>query len=126
MDYGRAAELDKGPGRNLSRLQRADCLARAGDLARAGAELAETLQQASKPTAVFLYDAACVHGMLAGKEKDSGRAETHAARAVALLRQAIAAGYKAAAHMKKDPDLDPRRPRADFKPLLADRHPKAQ
>jgi hypothetical protein len=37
-----------------------------------------------------------------------------------LLRQAVAKGYKAAAHMKKDADLDALRGRDDFKMLVAE------
>ena len=39
---------------------------------------------------------------------------------MALLKQAVAKGYKDAAHMKKDKDLDPLREREDFKQLLAE------
>jgi tetratricopeptide (TPR) repeat protein/tRNA A-37 threonylcarbamoyl transferase component Bud32 len=49
-----------------------------------------------------------------------GTKEKYAARAVELLRQAVARGYKDAAHMKKDTDLDALRPRDDFQKLLAD------
>ena len=37
-----------------------------------------------------------------------------------LLQQAVKAGFKNAAHMKKDSDLDPLRDRDDFKKLLAE------
>jgi tetratricopeptide (TPR) repeat protein/tRNA A-37 threonylcarbamoyl transferase component Bud32 len=47
-------------------------------------------------------------------------AKAHADRALAALRQAVARGYKDVAHLKKDPDLDPLRDRADFRRLLAD------
>ena len=40
-------------------------------------------------------------------------------RAMAWLRQAIAAGYNNLALMKKDSDLDALRDRADFQELLA-------
>jgi hypothetical protein len=36
------------------------------------------------------------------------------------LRDAVAKGYKDAAHMKKDTDLDPLRSREDFKKLVAE------
>jgi hypothetical protein len=36
-----------------------------------------------------------------------------------LLRQAVKAGYKDAAQMKKDTDLDPIREREEFKKLMA-------
>jgi hypothetical protein len=37
-----------------------------------------------------------------------------------MLRDAVAKGYKDAAHMKKDSDLDPLRKRDDFQKLLAE------
>jgi hypothetical protein len=46
-------------------------------------------------------------------------AEEYAARAVELLRQAVAKGFKNAAHMKKDRELDALRDREDFKRLVA-------
>jgi hypothetical protein len=42
---------------------------------------------------------------------------------VALLRRAVQAGYRDAAHMWKDPDLDALRGREDFKKLLAELTP---
>ena len=38
--------------------------------------------------------------------------------AVAMLRAAVAKGYKDAAHLKQDKDLDALREREDFKTLL--------
>ena len=39
---------------------------------------------------------------------------------MAWLQKAVAAGFKNAAHMKKDADLDAVRARADFKKLMAE------
>jgi hypothetical protein len=52
-------------------------------------------------------------------------AQQYADRAVALLRQAVAKGYKDVAHLKKDADLDGLRRRPDFQQLLADLEAKA-
>jgi hypothetical protein len=41
-------------------------------------------------------------------------------QALAMLRTAVARGYKDAAHMKEDKDLDPLRGRGDFQKLLAE------
>jgi TPR repeat protein len=41
-------------------------------------------------------------------------------KAMAWLTKAVAAGYKDAAHMKKDTDLDFLRDREDFQKLLAE------
>jgi hypothetical protein len=40
--------------------------------------------------------------------------------AMKLLRAAVSKGYKDAAHMKKDTDLDPLRQREDFQKLVAE------
>jgi tetratricopeptide (TPR) repeat protein/tRNA A-37 threonylcarbamoyl transferase component Bud32 len=75
------------------------------------------------------YNAACYLSRcvaLAGKNAqlaEHGRRELahgYADRAVALLRQAVARGYKDAAHMRDDPDLQPLRGREDFKKLAAE------
>jgi len=48
------------------------------------------------------------------------QANAEADHAMASLKQAVTAGYKDAAHMKKDKDLDSLRAREDFKKLVAD------
>ena len=45
-------------------------------------------------------------------------ARSYADRALAMLGQAVAKGYKDAAHMKKDTDLDPLRSHPEFQELL--------
>jgi len=45
-------------------------------------------------------------------------AKDDADRALQWLHKAVQAGYKDAAHIKKDPDLDPLREREDFQKLL--------
>jgi hypothetical protein len=49
-----------------------------------------------------------------------------AARAVELLRQAVAKGYRDVADMKKQPHLDSLRARADFRQLLAELEAKSK
>jgi eukaryotic-like serine/threonine-protein kinase len=117
LDYGRAAELDGGPRRTDWSLERGLGLARAGLPAKAASE-AEELLHVGKLDAWQLYDAACVFGLCAGGQPAAR--EQHAARAIELLRQAVAKGYKNVAHMKKDSDLDALRGRADFQQLLAE------
>src|SRR5262249_30800344 len=46
-------------------------------------------------------------------------ATDYADRAMTLLKQAVAHGYKDAAQMRRDPDLRPLRTREDFRKLLA-------
>jgi hypothetical protein len=65
-----------------------------------------------------LYGCACVHALAAGAVKaDPALAERYAARAVALLRQAVAASFGDADTMSKDPDLQSLHGRSDFQEL---------
>ena len=90
---------------------------------RATAEMWEKL---NRTDAGSLYNAACFRAVAASVQAktpgaDAARlAQDDADRAMQWLHQAAQAGYKDAAHMKKDPDLDPLRERADFKKLFAE------
>jgi tetratricopeptide (TPR) repeat protein len=75
------------------------------------------------------YDAACfLSRSVPLAEKDPKLSEarrkelvkSYADQAMNLLRQAVAKGYKDAAHMKKDTDLDPICNREDFKRLIGE------
>jgi tetratricopeptide (TPR) repeat protein len=73
-----------------------------------------------------LYKAACFRAATASllraadKSPEAAReVDAESNRAMIRLRQAVAAGYKDAAHMKKDIDLDSVRGREDFKKLVA-------
>jgi serine/threonine-protein kinase len=112
-DWERAIELDDGRQWPYFRLQRAVSLARAGEHEPALRQAEELLRQ-EKLAATTLYDLACVHALCAAASKQ----EEPAARAVELLRQAVAKGYKDVARLKKDSDLDSLRPRDDFRQLL--------
>jgi tetratricopeptide (TPR) repeat protein len=84
-----------------------------------------------KPTSpINLYNAACGYTLCVSATardrppeklsvEERAARERYAARAVAVLRQAVEKGYKDLAHMQKDADLDPLRARDDFKKLLA-------
>ena len=50
----------------------------------------------------------------------------YADQAMAMLRDAVAKGYKDVADMKKDTDLDPLRQREDFKALVAELEQQAK
>jgi hypothetical protein len=54
---------------------------------------------------------------LAGSDEEK---EKRARRAIQLLRQAVGKGFKDAALVKRDTDLDALRERDDFKKLLAE------
>jgi serine/threonine-protein kinase len=126
-DWEQALALNhEKPRDGWFRLQRAASLARAGQQAQATAAVDEVLQRGNTNSGT-LYDAACVYALAAAQAaKDappntsSLGAEQYARRAMTLLRQAVQKGYKDAAHMKKDSDLDPLRQRADFQKLLQD------
>jgi serine/threonine protein kinase len=64
-----------------------------------------------------LYNIACYHAVMVPKSMDPLQ---QADRAMAWLKQAVAAGYKHAETMKKDTDLAALRDRDDFKQLLAE------
>jgi tetratricopeptide (TPR) repeat protein/tRNA A-37 threonylcarbamoyl transferase component Bud32 len=79
-----------------------------------------------------LYRSACFRSVTAAVIQATNQtpggtkeAETQANLAVAWLQKAAAAGYKNAATLKKDQDLEVLRPRADFKKLLADMETRA-
>ncbi len=128
-DWDRVIELDGG---NAGfRLERALALARAEDHARAAAE-ANALARGEALQGDTLYDLARVYALassavrrdanLSAGDRDN-LARQHAARAVALLGRAKAAGYyQGPRHLKAlrtSPDLEPLRSRDDFKKLLA-------
>jgi serine/threonine protein kinase/tetratricopeptide (TPR) repeat protein len=119
-DWDQALTLNGVPAAEpFIRRGRALTLARAGEHAKAVAE-ADFLAEAKDATGATLYDLACICALAATAVKDDARLPEHyAARAVALLCQAVAKGWKDAAHMKKDPDLDALRDREDFQQLLA-------
>jgi serine/threonine-protein kinase len=120
QDLDRALELDAGPARPFLRLQRAFSLAHAGDHTQAVSE-ADALAQAKDVNADMLYDLACVCSLASAAVKNDAKlADRYAARAVDLLRQAVAKGFKDVEHLKKDSDLDPLRGRDDFKKLVAE------
>jgi tetratricopeptide (TPR) repeat protein len=86
---------------------------------------AEMWEKRNLHSAGELYDAARHRAVTAAvqaeaKGDDAELAKQDADRAMAWLKQAVAAGYKDAAHMKKDKDLDALREREDFTSLLTE------
>jgi tetratricopeptide (TPR) repeat protein len=130
QDWGRALELAAGPARPFLRLQKALALAHAGDHAQADAEAdaeADALAEAKDVNAGTLYDLACVYSLSSAAVKsDAKLADRYAARAVELLRQAVAKGWKDIDHLKEDTDLDPLRSRDDYRKLLKELEEKAK
>jgi tetratricopeptide (TPR) repeat protein/tRNA A-37 threonylcarbamoyl transferase component Bud32 len=104
----------------------ADTLVHLGDHAAAAAAAGRLAEMTVDPPN-DLYNAACFLTRcvpLAAKDdklpatKRKELAQEYADRAMATLRQAAAHGYRGAAHVQKDPDLDPLRSRDDFRRLL--------
>jgi serine/threonine protein kinase/tetratricopeptide (TPR) repeat protein len=89
---------------------------------RQTAAMWEKLNRAGSP-----YVAACMRAVTAAvlraadpSPAGAKQADAEAEQAMAWLKQAVAAGYKDAAHMEKDGDLDALRDREDFQKLLAE------
>jgi serine/threonine-protein kinase len=117
-DWDRALALDDGSRRTVLRLGRADTLARTGDAAKTLAA-ADGLAAASDLSAGNRYDLACVYALAAAKVP-TAEVDGVAAKAVAALRRAFAAGYGNVPQMLRDAYLAPLRRRADYAALLWD------
>jgi tetratricopeptide (TPR) repeat protein len=94
----------------------------------AAALAADDLARIALDPALDSYNAACyLSRCVTLAEKDAKLpqvrreelAKSYGDRAIELLRQAIARGYKDARHMKEDSDLEPLHSRADFQQLVA-------
>jgi hypothetical protein len=84
-------------------------------------------EKLNRADANSLYNAACMRAVTAAMLRAADpspvgakQADAEAEQAMAWLKQAVAAGFKDAAHMEKDKDLDALRGREDFKKLLAE------
>jgi serine/threonine protein kinase/tetratricopeptide (TPR) repeat protein len=94
-----------------------------------GVRTAETCRDLGWDAPADAYNAACAlsqcvaivskHNKLDDKQRKEA-AQFYGDAAMKLLHEAVSKGYKDAAHMKKDTDLDPLRQREDFKKLVAD------
>jgi serine/threonine-protein kinase len=81
---------------------------------------AEELARSPQANLEVVYNCACVYAQAAAAVKDPDAIERYAARAVALLREAVARGFRNAAHLRLDSDLTPLRKRDDFRKVLAE------
>jgi serine/threonine protein kinase/Tfp pilus assembly protein PilF len=118
-DWDRAFALAEGVLGPLCCLWRAEYRAYLGEHRKATAE-AEAILQVSPPDADVLASAAYVFAAAAGKAGDGALGEAYAARAMALLKDAVTKGYQDVADLKQDPNLERLRARADFQKLVAD------
>ena len=114
-DWDKAIELSPQQEQPTYRTSRATSRINAGQVAEAVAEVAELTKQPSW-SAPQWYDFACVYAVAGGKSTD--KRKEYADRAMELLQKAVKGGYKDAAHMAKDTDLDALRGRDDFKKLM--------
>jgi serine/threonine-protein kinase len=137
-DWDRAAELEEDDyHQDLARLGRLGALARSGKPTQATAELAAILKKWPDEPLVT-YRAALVNALASattpagpGKTEAERRkpADELAARAVELLRKAVAQQYLTPTHfekMQRDPDLDALRSRPDFIKLMKDLEAQAK
>jgi tetratricopeptide (TPR) repeat protein len=121
-DWDRVIKLSAKPEEPGLRAARANSHVRAGQVADAVADVA-ALAKISSWNAGQLYDFACIYAVASGKV--AGKKQEYSARAMELLHKAVHAGFKDAAHIKQDSDLDALRDRDDFKKLLAGLEAKA-
>jgi serine/threonine protein kinase/Flp pilus assembly protein TadD len=124
QDWDRAVELSPPREQAGVRASRATARVNAGQVAEAVAEIAE-LTKSSAWSAGQWYDFACVYALACAKS--AARKQEYADRAMELLRRAVQAGWRNAAHMRQDTDLDPLWGRDDFQQLLRelDKQPAA-
>jgi serine/threonine-protein kinase len=89
----------------------------------------QLLQALTDPDAELLANLACAHALLGRPAGRGGPVPTpaeqaecrmHANQAIDALRRAIAAGYKDAAKLRRDPAVQPLRGRPDFQLLMMD------
>lgn len=129
-DWDRVVELDETPNAWVHRALRMLALARAGEHARAVAEV-KALEQEPKVSADRLFELArgCALSMAAANSDNrlsaaerAALAERYGSQAVALLQKLEDQGYfRDAGHaqaLRTDPDLRPLRDREDFRRLL--------
>jgi tetratricopeptide (TPR) repeat protein len=130
-DLDRALRLADTPAQRFAlAAQRGVLLGRQGKHAEAAAAVAAADSSAASRGA--LYDLACVYALCsAAALRDAKLAEAerrrlseeYASRAVAVLREAAAKGFRDAEHVKTDSDLDALRGRDDYRKLLAELTP---
>jgi serine/threonine protein kinase len=124
-DLDQAQPLAASGQKDYLRTVRAFAVARTGDHAQAVAE-AETVLKAKTPTAQALANAAGLYALAAAAARADTqlplaerepRAEAHASRAIALLREALAKGYQPDTPLRDDADFAALGARADFQEL---------
>jgi tetratricopeptide (TPR) repeat protein len=115
-DWDRVIELSPQAEQSRYRAERAVARIQAGQVTEAVAEVA-ALTKSYHWNAEQWYDFACVYAVASASSAD--KKQEYADRAMELLHRAVKAGWKDAAQMRKDTDLDSLRTREDFRELLA-------
>jgi tetratricopeptide (TPR) repeat protein len=115
-EWERALGLD--PSRSaVFRIERACALARSGDHVQATQAVEAVVKE--RQDQVNLYNAASAYALsVAAVAKGSPLAERYGDRAMALLRQAIAAGFRGFGLLFDEVNLEPIRQREDFQQLI--------
>jgi tetratricopeptide (TPR) repeat protein len=114
-DWDRAAAADDGEYTELISMNRAECLARIGHGGEAVAAADDLLARPNVGKAQLLFQCGRVYALASAQP----RSDALAARAVATLRRAFAAGYPDPTQIAGD-DFTPLRDRPDFVGLLWD------
>jgi serine/threonine protein kinase/tetratricopeptide (TPR) repeat protein len=121
-EWAIAMELSPENEQFKVRAGRVMAFVRVGRVDEAIADVAEVTAPAANTSGSYKwnagqwYDFTRVYALASAKVADKKKA--YADRAMELLHKAVQAGYKDAAHMAKDSDLDPLRDREDFKKLM--------
>ena len=108
--------MDALSGQRPMRVDRVLTRARLGEHVRATSEADELLQ--IRTDAGSLFTVSCVYAISSDKSTTQKNSEQYAVRAVALLKQAIGAGFSDFEHLRRNTDLKPLREREDFRELL--------
>jgi tetratricopeptide (TPR) repeat protein len=123
-DYDKMVKFAPEPERPYYRSIRAVGRMRAGQVPEAIEEAEEMAKKEGDRTKATLYLGARVYALASVPSKANPispqQQAKYAERAIALLRQAVAKGYKNVNNMKNDDDLKSLRPRDDFQKLLSE------
>ena len=116
----RRASTNDGHSVVLLRVKRASTLLYLKDHGRATAD-AQAIVDSATATGLDLYRAAGIFAhCIRYADKDAREAESYAQRSVAALRKAAAKGFRDAARIQKNEDLEPLQTREDFRKLIAE------
>jgi tetratricopeptide (TPR) repeat protein len=122
-DWDKAIEYGSKQGLPGDRVRRAYARVRVGMIEQGMTDIAE-LSKAFNWLPDICFSMACTCSY--ASNKSTGKTREYADRAMALLKEAVAKGYKDIQSIKTNADLNPLRERADFKQLLSELEEKVQ